>query len=430
MIDVAEIFLWNTRIGMVRQSDPDRAAVFEYDRDFLRSGVEVSPIVMPLSDRLYSFPGLNNDTFHGLPGLVADSLPDAFGNAVINSWLAKHGRTPESFTAIERLCYMGKRGMGALEYVPAISTEASDGEVDLNDMVELASAILSGRESAVLSEKEASLARLIEIGSSAGGARAKAVIDWNRATGEIRSGQALSDQNFEQWIIKFDGVDKNGDRGISDEAQHTRVEYAYYLMAGDCGVDMEECRLLNLDGRAHFMTKRYDRGSVGKIHVQTLGALAHLDYNVPRCCSYEEYANYARRLGVDPDEMRQIFIRAAFSVAAVNCDDHVKNFSFRMGRNGAWSITPAYDVTFAYAPSNRWLSSHQMTINGKSSEITLEDLLTFGRRIELPAKFCKDAVGRVLDVVCKWMDYAERAGISEDRASAVSGVLRTQTAVR
>ena len=424
MIDMAEVYLWGTRVGVIWQKPDARAASFEYDKNFLQSGMELSPFFMPLAERVYSFPSLANmESFRGLPGLLADSLPDKFGNAIINKWLAEQGRVPESFSAIERLCYTGKRGMGALEYVPANGPTSNGSDIDITEMAKLAGDVLAGRERVTLSEKEIDLTKLLEIGSSAGGARAKAVIAWNEETGEIRSGQIDLGPGFKHWLLKFDGVDKNGDHGEADPKQYSLIEYAYYLMAIDAGIQMQECRLLEKDGRRHFMTARYDRIGSDKLHVQTLGALSHLDYNTPGACSYELYASYADRLGVDKNDKRQIFKRLVFSVIGMNHDDHVKNFSFIMDRKGVWRLAPAYDVTFAYNPNNKWLSHHQMTIRNKTANIMEEDLLAFGKSIRLNADFCKNAIYDVKRILGNWKEYAGKCGIKEERADAIQKIL-------
>ena len=426
MITTAEVFLWGTRIGYIHQGENDVAASFEYDRKFLTSGIELSPFRMPLSDRIYSFPELSRiDAFHGIPGLFADSLPDKFGNAVINKWLAGQGRSPESFTAIERLCYTGKRGMGALEYVPAAGPEILNSNVDVTEMTQLASEILSGKESTVLSDKEASIMQLLEIGSSAGGARAKAIIAWNEETGEVRSGQIETGKGFDYWLIKFDGVSGNGDHNLADKKQYSLIEYAYYLMAKDLGIDMNECRIYKKDGLHHFMTKRFDRANGDKIHMQTLAALGHFDYNTPNICSYELYADLAKRLGIGKSGIEQIFRRIVFAVFGGNCDDHVKNFSFLMDRKGKWVLSPAYDLTFAYNPDNKWISKHQMSVNGKTSGITAEDLVASGKSMGLSKGFCRKVLSETEAVVGKWLSYAEKCGISEERANEIQKGIKT-----
>lgn len=416
-IHTAEVWLWGSRIGYLYQPEGSRLVQFEYDRNFLSSGIEISPIMLPLSENIYAFDDLTDvPAFKGMAGVFADSLPDKFGNKIIDTWLAKQGRAKDSFTAIERLCYTGNRGMGALEYRPATGSVSVEENLDVTEMVKLASSVLNDKQDAVLSDQKASIAQLIEIGSSAGGARAKAVIALNERIGEIRSGQILSDSNFDYWLLKFDGVDKNGDHNIHDSRQYTNIEYAYYLMAKDAGINMNECRLLQKDGLCHFMTKRFDRENGKKLHMITLAGLAHLDYNTPCSCSYEMYVEYAKRIGISYREIEEIYRRMVFAVEGVNCDDHVKNFSFLMNKKGEWHISPAYDITFAYHPDNKWISRHQMTINGKAGEITDEDMIACGIKMGLTISFCKEAIKTAREVVSNWMRYAEKASISESRA--------------
>lgn len=426
MIKVVEIYLWNTRIGILYQGEQDILPRFEYDKDFQQSGIELAPFQMPLSDRIYSFSDLRDSSaFHGLPGLVADSLPDRFGNAVIDMWLSKKGRAKNSFTALERLCYTGKRGMGALEYVPAENIGSTDSSIDVTELTELASEILSGRESKKYNVKDVTQAQMLEIGSSAGGARAKAVIAWNEITGEIRSGQIDVPSGFEHWLIKFDNVRGNGDHGEQDGKQYTLIEYAYYLMAKDCGINISECRIFQKDNMSHFMTKRFDRQNGKKIFVQTLSALGHLDFNIPYLCDYTVYADYARRLGIGKSGIEEIFRRMVFNVLTVNCDDHVKNFSFIMNRRGEWNLSPAYDLTFAYNPDNKWLCCHQMTINGKSKDITEDDLINCGAQMGLSKLFCNNTINQISSVKQKWLKYAEQCGISERTATIIENTIKS-----
>lgn len=420
MITTAEVFLWGTRIGVIYQEKPEEAARFEYDKKFQKSGIELSPFMMPLSDRVYSFPDLVRvDSFHGLPGLCADSLPDKFGNAIISQWLTRQGRSEESFTAIERLCYIGSRGMGALEYVPSTRTDDFNSEVDVTEMVRLASDVLSNRNIAVIDKEQAGLAQLIEIGSSAGGARAKAVIAWNEITNEIKSGQINAGEGFDYWLIKFDGVKKNGDYGIEDPKQHTLTEYAYYLMALDLGIHMEECRIFEKDGFNHFMTKRFDRVNGQKVHMQTLAAHKHIDYNQAGLFSYEQCAECARKLDIGADGIKQLYKRMTFNVFSGNCDDHVKNISFLMDREGRWEFSPAYDLTFAYHPDHKYMSHHQMLVNGKSMHISDEDLIESGLVMGLSREFCNNTIEKTKLVVGNWFNYAQKAGITEERANTI-----------
>ena len=411
----AEVILWGTTIGTVLFNDETGFATFEYDRNFIKSGIELSPIAMPLSERLYTFPELPVNSFHGLPGMLADSLPDKFGNAVIDSWLKSCGRTPESFNAVERLCYTGKRGMGALEFVPALGPAYTENEpVEIDAMVKLAEDILSERENLHIAEGSNAMSQILQVGTSAGGARAKAIVAWNEKTGDIRSGQISAGEDYEYWLIKFDGLENNKDKEENDGPQHTRIEYAYYLMAKAAGINMSECRLYKENGRHHFMTKRFDRiGENGdKLHMQSLGAIAHFDYNSPGSYSYEQAAKAMRKLKTGKEDFSQLYRRMVFNAFALNCDDHVKNMSFLMDRRGNWSLSPAYDVTYAYNPGGRWTSSHQMSINGNRSKITKADLLASAEVMDLKTKEAEAIIRDVADAVNMWEDFAERAEVA------------------
>ena len=420
MIRSVEVFLWGRRIGILHQAAPDVPVYFEYDRSFVNSGIEVAPFMMPLSSRLYSFQELPENSFHGVPGMIADSLPDRFGNAVIDHWLSGQGRAPESFTALDRLCYTGKRGMGALEYVPATGPDFSGNRIDISEMAKFAAEILSERETKSINEHNAHLAELLEIGSSAGGARAKAIIAWNEVTGEIRSGQIQAGDGFRYWLLKFGDISGNGDHGVKDEKQYTQIEYAYYKMAKDLDISMQECRLYEKDGVKHFLTERFDRIDNRKVHMQTLAALIHSDFNMPGSCSYEMYAEYAKRLNISLDGIKQIYRRMVFAVIGMNCDDHVKNFSFLMDKNGRWTLSPAYDITYAYKPGNKWIAGHQMTIAGKRNGITEQELLSCGKSMELSREFCKSVIAHTKEVVSDWMSYAQQCDITEERALSVA----------
>ena len=425
----AEVFLWGTRIGVAYLRNDNSFLSFEYDKEFVRSvfgkGIEVSPIVMPISDRLYEFPELGN-SFRGAPGLLADSLPDKFGNAVISNWLASIGRSDSDFNVIDRLCYTGSRGMGALEFVPANGPDSFDSDsVNVSEMVQFASDILSKRSKLNFNSKEnLTYSQLLKLGTSAGGARAKAVIAWNETTGEIRSGQINAGDGFDYWIIKFDGVGKNGDHGLEDEPQYTLIEYAYYLMAQKAGITMEECRVFSEKGRNHFMTKRFDRRNSEKIHMQTLSALAHIDYNVPGLCGYELAAKYLSRIGVGKSGLEEFFRRMVFNVVAVNQDDHVKNISALMDKKGSWSLSPAYDLTFSYNLSNIWLKAHQMTVNGKSSGINLFDITECGRAMGLSSQKIDKIVTEVKEAVGCFEKLADEVGIRYETINAISDVIK------
>lgn len=421
---VAEVMLWGTKIGTVAFDNSNGLGAFEYDLEFLNSGIEVSPIVMPLSRRVYTFPELSGQSFHGLPGLLADSLPDKFGNAVINAWLQSQGRSPESFNPVERLCYTGNRGMGALEYIPARGPVVRESEkIEIEKLVQLASDILQSREDMHIAIGENAMQEIIRVGSSAGGARAKAVIAWNEETGDIRSGQIEAGKGYGYWLIKFDGVSRNGDKEGEDAPQYTRIEYAYYLMAKDAGLLMNECRNYEEKGRYHFMTRRFDRDSAtgGKIHMQSLGGIAHFDFNQPGAYSYEQAAQVMRQLKLSNTEISQFYRRMVFNVFARNQDDHVKNISFLMERNGRWHLAPAYDVTYAYNPEGMWTGSHQMTINGKREQISHQDLLASARSMGVKKANAEQIIEAVKDSLSKWEEFADKANLKESVVQYISG---------
>ncbi len=425
MNNTAEVFLWGTRIGIIHQENDRPYASFEYDRDFLNSGIEVSPIRMPLGEMIYEFPDLSGTSFHGLPGLVSDSLPDKFGNLVIEKWLTMQGKSLNDFTAIDRLCYTGKRGMGALEYKPAnMDIKDINAYINVSEMVKFASEVLSNREKVTLSaEEELSYSRLVQVGSSAGGARAKALIAWNEKTNEIKSGQLDLEKDFDYWLMKFDNVAKNGDHGIEDGPQYTLIEYAYYKMALDCGIKMNECKIFKSGNENHFMTKRFDRKDGKKIHMLSLGGMAHIDYNTPGICGYELAAEYMKRIGLKYDDTEQLFRRMVFNCLAVNQDDHVKNISFLMDKSGKWELAPAYDITFSYDPENMWLRAHQMTVNNKTMNITIEDIITAGINMGISKKKSKDIVEEIRITVSNFLEYAQDEGIREETASVIMNTI-------
>lgn len=425
MNNTAEVILWGTRIGIIHQDISKAYTSFEYDENFVNSGIELSPLRMPLSKNIYEFPTLLGDPFYGMPGLVADSLPDRFGNAVIEQWLTSLGKSLSDFTAIDRLCYTGKRGMGALEYVPA-STDIKDIDENINvrEMVKFASDILSNRENISLKANDSlTYSQLVQVGSLAGGARAKALIAWNEATNEIRSGQMQLGAGYDYWLMKFDNVSKNGDHGLEDKPEYTLIEYAYYLMARACGITMNECRIYNSEGDSHFMTKRFDRENGKKLHMQSLGALAHISYQEPGVCGYELAAMYMKEIGLSYKEIEQFYRRMVFNCLAVNQDDHVKNISFIMDRSGKWMLSPAYDITFSYNPSNKWLRAHQMNINGKTTKIELFDLLEAGAKMGIKERRCKDIINEIGIKVSGFKSFAEQVGIKEKTYNYINSVI-------
>ncbi len=433
MTSVAEVRLWGRTIGAVSLSQGERCAAFEYAPAFVGSGIEVAPLTMPLARRIYTFPGLPRDAFAGLPGLLSDSLPDRFGTALIDAWLATEGREPGSFDAVERLCYIGRRGMGALEYLPTRrGRDGADRPLDIGALVRLASTVLRDRRSLEASFGTAAgrvrgLADILRVGTSAGGARAKAVIAWNPTTGEVRSGQLDAAEGFEHWLLKFDGVDGNRDRELDDPQGFGAIELAYARMATDAGIEMSPCRLLEEGGRRHFMTRRFDRpGPSSKLHMQTLGALAHLDFNAAGAHSYEQAFDVLRRLGLPKKATEQLYARMVFNIVARNQDDHVKNIAFLMDRRGGWALAPAYDLTWAHNPAGAWTSRHQMSVAGKRAGFTLADLRQVARTATLPRGRASRHFERVRDVVARWPEYAEAEGVLDAHREGIAATHRLE----
>jgi serine/threonine-protein kinase HipA len=432
MATVAEVRLWGNLIGAVSLEEAARVATFQYNPDFVPSAIQLSPIVMPLSQRLYQFPALPPGSFHGLPGLLADSLPDRFGNALIDAGLATQGRRPDGFNAVERLCYIGTRGMGALEFRPVIGpTLRASKKISLDALVALASAVLTHRNSLQVSfsprHRHASLTEILRVGTSAGGARAKAIIAWNPTTQEVRSGQAEAPPGFGYWLLKFDGVSANKDKELEDPKGFTAIEYAYALMAQAAGITMSECRLLVEGGRRHFMTRRFDRLNDGsKLHMQSLAGLAHFDFNAAAAYSYEQAFDVMKRLELPMRSLEEQFRRMLFNVVARNQDDHVKNIAFLMDKAGTWSLSPAFDVTYAYNPNGDWTARHQMTINGKTDHFELEDLRACAATAGLKRGRDREILTEVVQAVKDWPRFAEAAGVLKSQRDPITRAHRLQ----
>ncbi len=418
----AEVRLWGSSIGTVQWDEKKALGRFEFDRAFIGAGIEPSPIAMPVQPGVYDFPHLSRETFKGLPGLLGDSLPDKFGNLLIDSWLARQGRTPESFNPVERLCYIGKRGMGALEFVPAKGPRSETAnQVDVARLVDLAQEVVNERNQlrGVLKGKgdEAALRDILRVGTSAGGARAKAVLAWNPQSGEFRSGQVNADSGFSQWLMKLDGVSGNADKEIADPLHFGRLEYACHLLAREAGVTMAECRLHEEGGRAHFMTRRFDRTEVGgKLHMQSLGALRHFDFNQPRAYAYEQAIETLRRLSASRADIEQQARRAVLNIVIRNQDDHVKNIAFLMDRQGIWRLSPAFDVVYAHNPDGQWTSQHQMSLAGKTDNFEMADLTAFGRMADIKPARMKSIAGEVITAAMNWKHQAEQAQVPEEMA--------------
>jgi len=429
-VTIARVLLWGRTIGAVSIADDSEVAAFQYDPEFARSGIEVAPLMLPLSDRVYQFPELPRTAFHGLPGLLADSLPDRFGNALIDAWLATQGRTADSFNAVERLCYTGARGMGALEFVPTLGPGPQRATtIEIDALVRLASDVLTQR-SALHSrladgDQEKALNDILRVGTSAGGARAKAVIAWHPQTGEVRSGQVTAGDGFEYWLLKFDGVAGNKDKELDDPKGYGAIEYAYHLMAKAAGIEMAECRLLEENGRRHFMAKRFDRlPGGGKVHMQSLGALAHFDYNLAGAYSYEQALLVIRQLQLPMTDIEQQFRRMVFNIVARNQDDHVKNIAFLMNQRGQWALAPAFDLTYSYNPSGTWTARHQMTLNGKRDGFTLADFKQCAHTAMMKRGRSDRIVAEVTAAVARWPEFAAAANVAEGWRDTIARNLR------
>lgn len=427
---IAAVNLWGRRIGAVSLAEGADVATFAYEPAFLRSQIEVAPLFMPLSDRIYSFSGLNPESFYGLPGMLADALPDRYGHTLINAWLATQGRTPDSADAVERLCYMASRGMGALEFTPAAGPRTRKSErVHIETLVELASEVLTNRNNLQVSfgdpDKADALREILQVGASAGGARAKAIIAWNPETNEVRSGQVDAGDGFGYWLLKFDGVSDNRDRGLADPQGFGAVEFAYSEMAKAAGITMTDCRLLPEGGRRHFMTRRFDRTETGgKLHMQSLAALAHYDYCSPDSYTYEQAFQVMRQLNLPMDQMEELFRRMTFNVVARNQDDHVKNIAFLMDRNGVWSLSPAYDVTWALDLTNQWLRQHQMSVNGRRKDISRADLEACAATASINATRARAIIDEVVATVADWPRFAEAAEVDDFMRKSIDPSLK------
>ncbi|MBL4673527.1 MAG: type II toxin-antitoxin system HipA family toxin [Arenicella sp.] len=415
----ANVMLWGRRIGAVSWLNERDIGVFQYAPEFVDSNIQVAPLTMPLRETPYEFPALARGTFSGLPGLLADSLPDKFGNALIDAWLARIGRSPQSFNPVERLCYLGERGMGALEFQPVMHQQyRRDFELDVAELVNLANQVLRQRQqlSVTLTGKDdrAPIEDIIRVGTSAGGARAKAIVAWNSQTGEFRSGQVKQHTGFSHWLIKFDGVSGNRDKELADPQGYGQIEYAYYLMAQNAGINMSECRLHHEGGRAHFMTKRFDRTDGGqKLHMQSLGAMMHYDFNQAGAHSYEQALQVITKLDLTMAERKQQFRRAVFNVLARNQDDHVKNIAYLMDKAGQWRLAPAFDIVYSYNPDGAWTGKHQMSVNGKRDEFVTSDLLALAESTGIKATLAKGIVDEVAEAVSDWPVFAAEAGVDE-----------------
>ena len=405
-----EVKLWGTTIGALSQEN-DNFASFEYNPDFVRSGIEPAPITMPVrAGVIYRFPNLSSATFHNLPGLFVDSIPDKFGNKIIDQWLAQNGREPGSFSALERLCYTGSRGMGALEFYPAIHPNFIESEpLEIERLRTLAANILDQRKKIKVKLREKEIfEQIIKVGTSAGGARAKVLIAYNEATNTVLSGQVRAPEGFGYWLLKFDDIENNRDKENADPAGFGALEYTYSEIAKEAGIEMTECQLLTDGNHRHFMTRRFDRTENGnKLHYQSLTAIAHYDFNIAGAYSYEQAFAIAKRIGLTMTDIEQMYRRAVFNICARNQDDHTKNIGFLMDKRGHWKLAPAFDVTYAYNPNGRWTGTHQMTFNGKRENFTLEDFKTVAKNAGLVQGRYKRILEQVQDSLATFKKCAK-----------------------
>lgn len=418
MVDIARVNLYGRPVGTFRWNSNRGIALFEYADSFLSSGLEPSPIIMPVREgRVYSFSDIGRETFKGLPGMLADSLPDTYGRALFDRWLALTGR--QSGNVIETLCFLGKRCMGALEYEPAMDAPYSrDVRIELDSLVEVASEALAEKNefgANIEEDKKAAIAEIVRLGTSAGGQRAKAIIAYNKETGEVRSGQIDAPAGFDYYIIKLDGV--TAEAGFRETHNFCRLEYSFSRLVKECGIEMTECRLIEENGRAHFLTKRFDRANGEKIHMQTLCGIAHYDYRMPRSYSYEQAFNIMRVLRLPYSQAQEMFRRLVFNVVVRNQDDHTKNISFLMDRAGKWRLSPAYDMGYAYNPKGGWTSQHQMSVNGKFDDITRVDLLEFARRNNI--KEAAETIDMITETASRWPSIANECGVPQSIIDAI-----------
>lgn len=431
MVNVAEVKIWGELVGAVLWDQSQGLASFQYDTKFLSSAYDLSPIKIPLrsGNRIYTFPELRSsrigepNTFQGLPGLLADALPDKYGTQLINVWLAQNGRPENSMNPVEKLCFIGSRGMGALEFEPSeLKASKQPFTVEIKSLVDMAQKMLSKRvgfETNIQESEQKAMMDILKIGTSAGGARPKAVIAYNKKTGEVKSGQAKAPKGFEHWLLKLDGV---SDAQFGTTHGWGRVEMAYHLMAKDCGIEMMECQLLEESNRAHFMTKRFDReGHETKYHVQTFCAIQHFDYNNLYAYSYEQLFQTMRTLKLSYPEAEQMFRRMVFNVLSVNYDDHTKNFGFMLKKGERWKLSPAYDVCYSYDATNTWVNQHTLSINGKHKNISKKDLLTIAKANNI--KKGDKIIEEIKSIINNWNDYADKVRVNTKLRDLISNTI-------
>lgn len=422
-VEQIKVYIWNKYVGALALDKKWDYYAFGYDKEFGRSGIQLSPIHMPADDseKTYLFTSLPEETYRRLPAMLADALPDEFGNALIDKYMAEKGHVKSSITALDRLAYMGKRAMGAFEFKPTRGPRTTiPTSLEMNQLVAAARKAVRGNLDED-SAAEAALRSIIEVGTSANGARAKAVIGWNRKTSEIRSGQFELLSGFEHWLLKFDGMGEDLELGPSQH--YGRIEYAYYLMARQAGINMAESRLLEENGRAHFMSKRFDREDDGtKHHLQSLCAMNHLDFKKKSANSYEQLFMTMRQLTLGHSADVEAFRRMALNIMGRNCDDHTKNFSFLLRKGGSWALSPAYDITFAHNPKGQWTNQHLMSVNGKFGDIGRTDCLALANRFVIGE--APTVLKEVREAIRQWPAFAKEAGLKATEAKRIQGQFR------
>ncbi|RBO82862.1 type II toxin-antitoxin system HipA family toxin [Marinomonas aquiplantarum] len=434
VMEVINIKYHGDEVGALSFDTDKGLGSFEYAPSFIKKGIELSPIKMPLAKRIYSFPALSYDTFKGLPGLIADSLPDDFGNAVLNAWVASQGRSPNDITPLQRLQYTGKRGMGALEYAPAKkfrSLNASQ-SIEIKTLIAIAQDILDSRSHFEIElnqneqeDREAMLS-LLSVGMSAGGARPKAVLAFNDEFTQVRSGQTDVPNSFTHYLMKFDGISEHNKQQetFGDPLGYGAMEYVYYLMATKCGINMMPSRLLHEGNRRHFITQRFDRIKNQKRHIQTLNGIAHVDYKKPGSFSYAELFGIARQLKLAAPEAEQLLRRMVFNIIARNHDDHSKNFAFSLA-DDKWSLAPAYDLAYSYKPGSKWVNSHWMSLNGKRDDFSRADFYSLEKLSPLFSKRKIDSIiDETIEQISCWHQLATEWEVPNTLIKEINGNLR------
>ncbi|BFM48644.1 type II toxin-antitoxin system HipA family toxin [Marinomonas sp. THO17] len=434
VMEVIKVTYQDHDVGAVSFDTDKGIGAFEYEPSFIKKGIELSPIKMPLSTRIYRFPELDFNTFKGLPGLIADSLPDDFGNAVLNAWVAGQGRSPNDITPLQRLQYTGKRGMGALEFAPATklrSLNASQ-QVEIQSLVSIAQDILDSRHHFAVAlkpneqEDREAMMSLLSVGMSAGGARPKAVLAFNKDFSQVRSGQTSVPKDFTHYLMKFDGVSEHNQNQetFGDPLGYGAMEFVYYLMAKKCGIEIMPSRLLNEGNRRHFITQRFDRIKNQKVHVQTLNGLAHIDYKKPGSCSYAEVFAVARQMQLSALDAEQLIKRMTFNIIARNHDDHAKNFAFIL-HNDTWSLAPAYDLAYSYKPGSKWVNSHWMSLNGKRDDFTRDDFYSLEKLSPMfSRRKLDDIIDKTIEQVSHWPKLAKEWDVPNTLIDEIKANLR------